>query len=222
MTPSISLSLWGTGFLVHHLAASHPPVRKLTVRILGERGHQALYGLVALGLFVPWVAGWWQQRWTVEPSWHLPGPLEAAAAFLGIAGFALLAAGAARPAPSSLVAPSACVDGASGIHRVTRHPVNLGLACWGLTHLVANATVIDLAFFGPLTATAILGTLHQDWRKSRASEDYRAFTRESPFLPDLQAFATLETRDWIALSVGTFVGIVLHTLHPLMFGGLRP
>jgi len=222
VSPSISLSLWGLGFLVHHLVGSHPPVRGLTVRLLGERGHQALYGLVALGLFVPWVAGWWRWRWTVEPAWHLPGPVEAAAAFLGIAGFALLAAGMARPSPSSLIAPSSGTDGVTGIQRVTRHPVNLGLACWCVTHLVANATLVDLAFFGPLTATAILGTVHQDWRKERASEDYRVFASQSPYLPDLRGFATLGTRDWVALAVGTFVGIVLHTLHPLMFADLRP
>ena len=75
--------------------------------------------------------------------WQLPHWLELAVALpLMLFGIVLLVFAFVTPSPSSMVPAKTQVY---GVLRVTRHPMNMGLACMGLAHLVANGYLGDIA-----------------------------------------------------------------------------
>ncbi len=84
--------------------------------------------------------------------------------FIGMgAAFALLVAGLARPSPASVVPGATEVR---GIFHVTRHPVLMSFALYGLLHLcVVAMNATELAFFAGFPLFVWIGARHQDQRK---------------------------------------------------------
>jgi len=113
---------------------------------------------------------------------------------------------------------------ARGVLRITRHPMNIGIACFGLTHLIANGALGDVAFFGSLFALGVLGPIHQDARKKREKGDaYRDFCRQTSVLPFV---AILTRRNRLAVDelpyplglVGIVIFAVVFVFHGRFFG----
>ena len=71
-----------------------------------------------------------------------------------------------------------------GILRVTRHPMNMGLALFGLAHLAANGAVADVAFFGSFFVLGVAGPYHMDARLGRQrGEGFADFCRQTSVIP---------------------------------------
>lgn len=219
MTPPLIVASLGMSFLASHLVLSHPPVRSAFVRVLGLWPFRGLYSLISLGFFVPWLLLWWRERELHGRLWDLSGPAEGLGVLLGLLGLGLIVAGTAQPAASSLTARSP--EGplpVSPLARVTRHPLNLGIAHWATAHLLVTPSAVDAAFFGPLWLTAILGLLHQDWRKKRESQAYRDYAAATSILPNPSALLDLDNRSIVTLGIGVVIAIVLYSAHPVVFG----
>lgn len=219
MSPALLTLLLGLGFLGTHLLLSHPPLRGPLVARLGVLPFRALYSLVSLAFFVPWIWIFWTQRLSAAPLFDRPHLADVPAAIIGVIGWSIAGGGALRPAPSSMTAPR--VEGAlevRGIARVTRHPVSLGLLLWSAEHLLVAARPVELAFFLPFALTCLLGMLHQDWRKKRADPAYLAYSQQTTILPRLAGFAELDVRDWVGVGGGFTFAVVIHALHPILFG----
>jgi uncharacterized membrane protein len=108
-----------------------------------------------------------------------------------------------------------------GVHRVTRHPVFMGLGLFGLLHAIPLGFASDVAFFWGFPVFAILGCLHQDQRKLQTEgEDFRAWHAETPFFPFTGRDTWRGIRDLGAtpLIVAIAVIIVLRLLHGPAFG----
>ena len=114
---------------------------------------------------------------------------------------------------------------AFGILRVTRHPMNMGLAMWGLAHMLANGTVGDIAFFGSFVAVGVIGPYHLDARhKKSKGEDFKEFCKQTSVVP---FSAILGRRNRLALDELSFplallaviASVVLTFLHSRFFGG---
>ncbi len=101
---------------------------------------------------------------------------------LNLVAFELVVLGFARPSPLALMARTG--SGAGGILRVTRHPATMGVALFGLAHLLVNVSALDRAFFGGALVYSILGSPHQDWRKRlEAGPEMSRFYAETSFFP---------------------------------------
>ena len=176
------------------------------------------FSAALLGGFV-WT--WWGHRHQGPLLWMARTPtvtllVEAAV----ILSYGLIGAGLVAPAPSS-AGPKRNpneplpVRGATGF---TRHPMMMGLAGWALAHAVVNGWATDLAFFGLFAATALLGTAHQDWRKSAEQPAYARFVAETSFFPHprLAGFRAMTSRSWVGLVAGCGLAVLIRTFHARM------
>lgn len=203
MDPIQQVALGWLAFGGSHTLLSHPPIREPLVARLGQRGFQGVYSLVAFATFVPLVWTFFAHRIATPVPLpillHAPGPAWGTIGLMFVA-LNMIVLGFASPNPVSSLTAKAGV-GAIGPLRITRHPGFMGVALFGLAHLVVNPAPIDRAFFGGLVGYALLGCAHQDWRKRRAgrgdpeSERFFAETSFLPFVAILQGRNRLVARE---------------------------
>jgi len=218
------VALW-IAFGASHMALSSQRWRPRLVARLGEPGFLGLYSLLALAIFAPLVSIYLSNRHSGPYLGSLAGvPGLRIVVLVGMgAALALLAAGLARPSPASIAvgkAPAAADPG--GVFQVTRHPVLMSMALFGLLHLCAVAVhASELAFFAGFPVFVVLGCLHQDRRKlASGDEGFRGFHAATPFLPFSRpsgVWAALRQQP-VAVAVGVGLAVALRWLHPAMFG----
>jgi uncharacterized membrane protein len=225
MDPVTQVILWWAAFAGTHTLLTHPPIRSTLVARLGTALFQVLYSLIAFATFVPLVWTFFAHR----PSTAIPLPQLAqvpgvwwATMLLMLVAFELVVLGFARPNPLALSARAG--SGAGGILRVTRHPAFMGVALFGLAHLLVNHGALDRAFFGGVLVYSVLGSAHQDWRKRReAGPEMERFYAETSFFPFV-AIATGRTRfqgrelGGIPVAVGLVLFAVVFLFHHRWFG----
>jgi uncharacterized membrane protein len=114
-----------------------------------------------------------------------------------------------------------------GILRITRHPIQWGIALWALLHLIARGDAASLVFFGGFALLAILGTMLIDARKNRTlGADWQRFassTSNFPFAAIIQGRNQFRFEEigWKKVLIGLGVYFVFIFLHPYLFGA-RP
>lgn len=210
-------------FLLTHLGLSHGPIRERLVASLGLWPFRGLYSLVSFATLGPAAVLWWTNRHLGPLLFELPWWLERALAVpLMLLAVELLVLGFANPSPVSMVPTR---PEPRGVLRVTRHPMNMGFALFGLAHLLANGTLGDVAFFGCcFLGVGVLGAWHQDRRIARSSgEGMDAFRRQTSILP-LVAVLLRRTRldpgelPWPMVILAALIWAALLLLHGRLFG----
>ncbi len=213
------VALW-IAFAATHMGLSSLRLRPRLVAALGPGGFLGLYSLIALAIFVPMVSIYFQNKHAGPHLWYLGAiPGMRWAVYIGMAVALVLAvAGLIRPSPATILSSSTEV---AGVYRITRHPLFMGAALFGLLHLlVASVNAAELAFFGGFPVFALAGCAHQDRRKlAGADEGFRSFHDQTPFLP----FTGRDTPRGIAempvaLLIGVAVTVLLRWFHPVWFG----
>ena len=65
---------------------------------------------------------------------------------------------------------------------------------------------------------ALLGTAHQDWRKSAEQPAYARFVAETSFFPRprLAGFRAMTSRSWVGLVAGCGLAVLIRTFHARM------
>ena len=217
------VAFWWLAFAGSHLALSSAGPRSKLIERLGAQPFAGAYSLVALFTFIPLVRAYWHGRHGGPMLWSMgtvPGAVPLAI-LLGVAGMALVAASFAQPSVTGMD-PRAGTR-AHGITRITRHPLFMGLAVWGLAHALVTGYLADVIFFGGFPVYGLIGAAHQDVRKQReAGQDLRAFYDETSLLP-FWAILTGRNRlelselPFAALGIGASVAIVIYLLHPTLF-----
>ena len=210
-------------FVLTHLGLSHGAIRQGLVDKLGQWPFRGLYSLVSFGTLGPAAVLWWRNRHLGPVLWELPyWPERIVAAALVLFGLFLLFQSLATPSPASM-APAK--NAARGVLRVTRHPMNMAIAFWGLAHLLANGTLGDVAFFGSFVVVGVFGAYHMDARLRRQKgEAFAEFCRKTSVLP---FSAILRGRNRLAADefafplalIGLAVFVVLALFHSRFFGG---
>ena len=213
-------ALWAL-FLASHMGLSSQRLRPALVRSLGTRGFLGAYSLVALVIFVPlvWIyatnkhsgAFFWYgsaHAWT-RPTVYV---LMVLAMTLTIGAFL-------NPSPASIAPGSGSIR---GVLRVTRHPLFMGVALFGLLHLcVAQVHAAELAFFGGLPIVTLIGCWHQDQRKlATLGDEFRTFYEQTPFLPFTGPGAIRGLMEQpVAALLGALATGVIRYFHQGWFGG---
>jgi uncharacterized membrane protein len=210
-------------FVLTHFALSHGAVRQGLVDKLGQWPFRGLYSLVSFGTLGPAAVLWWQNRHLGPVLWELPfWPERIIAAALMLFALFLFFQSLATPSPASM-APA--MNAVRGVLRITRHPMNMALALWGLAHLLANGTLGDLAFFASFVVVGVLGAYHMDARlKRQKGESFVEFCRQTSVLP---FSAILRGRNRLAIDELAFplaliaiaVFVLLTLFHSRFFGG---
>jgi len=210
-------------FVVTHLGLSHGAVRQGLVDKLGLWSFRGLYSLISFLTLGPAAVLWWQNRHLGPVLWELPWwPERIIAALLVLFGLLLFFQSLATPSPASM-APAK--NEARGVLRITRHPMNMALALWGLAHLLANGTLGDVVFFGSFVIVGVVGAYHMDARlKREKGDEFRAFCKQTSVLP---FGAILRGRNRLAVDelsfplavIGIAVFVALTFFHHRFFGG---
>jgi uncharacterized membrane protein len=210
-------------FPATHILLSHGRLREGLVRALGgEWRFRGLYTLVSFLTFFPLVFIWWAHRGLGPLLWELPPWLEHAIALpLMLLAVVLFVMMLATPSPASM-RPGATVT--RGILSVTRHPMNMAFACFGLAHVATNGFLGDVFFFGQFTGLGLVGAFHQDARFARdRGERFREFmaaTSVLPFAAILQGRCRVATdrRTLAMLLIALAVFAALVATHGRLFG----
>ena len=209
-------------FVVTHLLMSHGAIRESLVAKLGQWPFRGLYSLVSFLTLGPAAVLWWQNRHLGPVLWELnPWVERGIALVLMLIAIELIVLMLANPSPASMMPGS---NEPRGILRVTRHPMNMGIALFGLAHLLSNGTLGDVAFFGSFFVLGVVGPYHMDARlKKKRGEGFAEFCRQTSVIPFV-AILRGRTRfraDEISFPlflIGVVLYVVLVIFHGRFFG----
>lgn len=220
MSPTMKITLLWLGFSGSHLALSSLAVRRRLVAWMGEWRFRGLYSLVAFAFFIPLVGTYFDHKHAGAVLWSLPhDALLEGVLYAGMT-FALVLAvgGFVRPSPGFVVPGDPTPRGAL---RITRHPLMMGIALFGLMHLLPNGSTADVAFFGGLAAFALIGAAHQDRRKLATVPGFREFYEATSFFPFRGPNSAQGLRELLpgAAGIGVLLTVVVRHFHAAWFGG---
>lgn len=209
-------------FVVTHLGMSHGAVRENLVAKMGQWPFRGFYSLVSFLTLGPAAVLWWQNRHLGPVLWEFnPWVERGIALVLMLIAIELIVLMLANPSPASMLPGN---NEPRGILRVTRHPMNMGLALFGLAHVLSNGTVGDVAFFGSFVVIGIVGPFHMDARlKKKRGEGFIEFCRQTSVIPFV-AIARGRTKfraDEISFPlflIGIVLFVVLVIFHGRFFG----
>jgi uncharacterized membrane protein len=216
----VILLLW-LGFAATHIGLSSMPFRERLVARLGENPFRGVYSLISFAFFVPLIWVYFTNKHAGPSLWTIPTGIPLLLVmYVGMAvAFTLVIGSLARPSPGAVIPGGATPH---GVQRITRHPLFMGLALFGLLHLLPNGSAADIAFFGGFPVFSLIGGWHQDQRKlAEGPASYRSFYQSTPFLP-FTGGATLQGIREISpiiIAVAILATLVVRHFHASWFGG---
>lgn len=201
-----------------HIGLSSEPIRSKLIGFKGEKPFQAIYSLIALATFAFLIAAFVMVQ--DEVSFLNAGAgspwMEHLSSVLMFLAFSLLFCGFANPSPMGMVSAT---PKAYGIIRITRHPMNMAFALFGLAHLLTNRLASDWIFYLGFVLYGILGAMHQDRRKIReGGTAFRTFVESTSILPFMAIvggkqsfkFGELSKKALVAAVIVTVLARILH------------
>ena len=200
-----------------HMLLSSRTIRARLVEKLGEKPFLAGYSVAALAFFVPLVHFYFTHRHLGPQLWAVPasGLVELVLVVANAIGVVMLVAGLLDPGPGSFMGKPR--EEPTGVYRITRHPVFMGVTVMALAHAIPNGFATDIAFFGGLAVFALVGCWHQDLRKLAAGDTtYTRFHARTSFVPFTGRGARRGLRELSPLAVifGVVVALAARCLHP--------
>lgn len=206
----------GLLFLVTHLGVSSTGLRGALIARMGEGAYLGLYSLLAavtLGLMI-WVYVQLPRLpylWLPDPSLYGLAKGLMTVSMMLVFGSFLARNPTAVGMESSLSEAGAADRLARGVNRITRHPLQWGLALWAFSHLLANGDAVSVAFFGTFLTLSLAGSWLIDRKKAaRMGADWQAFaavTSNVPFAAILSGRNRLVLRE---LLLPVVVGLVAY------------
>jgi uncharacterized membrane protein len=217
----VMLIVFSVLFALTHIIMSHGGIRAGLIEKLGEMPFRGVYSLVALVTLGGAIALFAGHKGAGPVLWNTPGWLFPVVWLLVLLAFVLVLSSLANPSPTGMM--PAKIE-ARGILRVTRHPMNMGLAMWALGHTIANGKLADVFFFGSIFVVGFIGAYHQDRRKARErGDEFKDFQKKTSILP-FAAVITGKTRLEFSelsvplLAIAAVAFIIILFLHNKLFG----
>ncbi len=203
-----------------HIGLSSDPVRSGLIGKTGEKGFQGIYSLVALATFAFLVFVYVKTKAT-GPYFLEVGkdsvPVQICCNLLMVLALILFVGGFFNRTPMGM--PPA-ESKAYGITRITRHPMNMAFALFGLSHILTNRFAVDWFFYGGFILFGFFGALHQDGRKVKnAGRELQEFVSNTSIVPFVAITAgkqkfKLGEISKIGLLLGIVLAVVARILHP--------
>ena len=105
------------------------------------------------------------------------------------------------------------------LQRVTRHPVMIGLAVWGVARAAVGTQLVDISFFGGFAVVSLLGSWHLDRKLARTRDGYRAYLERTSFLPFAAMVRQRSFRQgpWLLLAPSIGIAYVINANHDAVF-----
>ena len=209
-----------------HMLLSSRSVRARLAARLGERAFLGACSLVALVFFVPLFHHYFTHRHLGPQLWAVPGSgaVTALLELANAAGLVMLVSGLLSRGPAPFAGKSLAEP--RGVHRITRHPVFMGVTVMALAHGVANGHASDVALFGGIAVFALTSCRYQDLRKLAGGDaTFRRFHAATAFVPFTRRGAMRGLRELspLAVALGVAVALAARCLHPSAGGcGLLP
>jgi uncharacterized membrane protein len=223
MTSSVFgvLTLWAL-FVATHMLLSGQRLRPALVARIGEPAFLGLYSAVAFATFVPLVWLYVASRHEGALLWALPiGTAALWALYAGqVVAWTLVVAGLVSPSPATVGLPAERrPTEPRGVHRITRHPLFMGVGLAGLLHLPVGGFATDVAFWAGFPLFAWIGCAHQDRRKRTTQPGYADWIAATPFLPFAGAGAVRGLRELspYVVAAGLALTVTLRLLHGPLF-----
>lgn len=197
-------------FVFSHVALARWSGKARIIARLGRPAWLAVYSSLSL-LLLAWVALALTRSPRIE-LWAPPAWGHVFALPVSAAAFALMGAGSLIANPLSIGFRSGRPDPARpGLVGLTRHPLLLGFALWGVAHTPANGDWPSLLLFGGTVLFAWIGARLLDARRRRALGDkaWRALAARPP---------GVEPEAWLGAGIGMALWAAALILHPSWFG----
>lgn len=218
-----SLALAALVWFLLHAAIAGTGLRFLLVGRFGEKAYRSAFSLASI------TSLWWLvQSYRQAPFvqlWVTPRPLELVPLVLVPLAFVLLVGAFTAPNPSSVGGEKLLGrdEPARGLLRVTRHPFLWSVVLWAVAHLLVNADVGSLLFFGSLALTALRGAFDIDGKRRRTNPEefarFEAKTSNVPFAALLAGRNRLVLAElWLPVTLGVALALASIALHPRVFG----
>ena len=220
----LNLAVAALFLLGTHFGIASTSLRRQLIGLIGEGPYRALFSLLALAALA-WLVFAWAAAPFV-PLWEAGIGLRHLVATLMPLPFLLVTCAVTAPNPTMTGQrpdPDAGAP-ATGIVRVTRHPLMWGVGLWALLHLAANGDQASRLVFGALALLALVGTVLIDQRRTRENAPgwgvFLQATSSLPFVAIIERRQKLvpgEIGLWrIALALALYVAVFW--LHPMLFG----
>ncbi|MGE0716555.1 MAG: NnrU family protein [Alphaproteobacteria bacterium] len=211
-------------WIVLHLGVAGSPLRGMLLAKLGAGPYRGLFaltsaiGLTALGVTYRYAAG--------PVLWDLGQGARWATLFLMLPTLLLFVGSVTGANPTAVGGERllAREDAATGIFRVTRHPMLWAFSLWAIGHLLVRGAVPDLLLFGSILLTTLAGMASIDRKRTRAApEEWRRYAAATSLLPfaailgGRNRFVWKEIAGWrLLLAIVAWAALV--ALHPIVFG----
>ena len=199
-----------------HLLVSSTGLRGLLVRLVGEKVYLALYSVLAAFALVNLIMVYngsprFDYLWMPDPDLYWVTKICMPLAFI------LLVGGFMVRNPTnvgmSIDDPEDASRMATGVTRITRHPLQWAVILWATSHMVANGDLVSLAFFGSFLLLSLLGSFLMDAKKAATMgagwQAYAAVTSNVPFVAVLSGRTGFPLKEFIAPVIA---GLVVHGL----------
>jgi len=210
-------------FIVTHFGLSSTPLRAVLVRAMGDKGFMIFYSLVSLATFGVMVYGYVVYQADVY-YWTYGMVQSAIARTLMLLSLLLLVMGLMKQSPISMMPKAGADWQASGVLKITRHPVMWAMLLWGLSHLLVNGDPGSIVLFGTFVLVAGMGTVLMDNRHKASGQPHigAVFSQTSnvPFLAILTGKTSFGQADldWKALLTGVVVYCGVYLAHEWISG----
>jgi uncharacterized membrane protein len=174
-------SLLLLAFVVTHIGMATPAIRDGMVARLGEKGFQGVYAVISLALLIGALQVY--RDLPVQPIWVAPtGAWHAASLVMLLA--SVLFVGSVTPANKALAGVPASDRPASGVLRITRHPMMWSFGLWAVVHATLSGSLPTVILAAGMGVLALGGAAHQDLKKRRLmGATWERYERETSYWP---------------------------------------
>ena len=224
MTAFASLLAAAIAWVVVHIGIAGTSVRQSIVARTGEGTFRLLFVLASFGLLY-WLGTAYGAAGPVQQLWIAPRWLVVAGMWLLLPAVVLLVCSVSQPSPTSVRGGRALErdEPATGILRITRHPMLWAFALWAVVHAIALGTLSALVLTGAILLTALIGMPSLDAKYAKRNPErwprFAATTSIVPFVAIAQGRNRLVLREigWLRPWLAIVIWGVLIALHPLAF-----
>ncbi len=224
MTTFASLVVAAIAWVAVHIGVAGTAVRGAIVSRIGEKAFRGLFVVLSLALLY-WLGTAYGAAGPVRQLWIAPRWLVVAGMWLLLPATLLLVCAVSQPNPTSISGKGALErdEPATGMLRVTRHPMLWAFILWAVVHVAALGTLSALLLTGAILVTALVGMPSLDAKYAARYPErwprFAAATSIVPFVAIAQGRNRLVLREigWLRPWLAIVLWGVLIALHPLAF-----